>query len=148
MARRTLRRILIVLAGVSLIGVATWLIIRPSAAGTPSSPKLSREAMAPEGVRVRVQVVNASSVRGLARRATQVLRDHGFDVVEAGTGTEAQSIDSVLVLDRSGHPDWAQRVGLALGGARIESRPDSSRYLDVTVFVGRSWRPPAQPFYP
>jgi hypothetical protein len=104
--------------------------------------------MAPEGVRVRVQVVNASSVRGLARRATQVLRDHGFDVVEAGTGTDAQALDSALVLDRSGHPDWAQRVAKALGGARVESRPDSSRYLDVTVFVGRSWRPPAQPFYP
>lgn len=104
--------------------------------------------MAPSGVRVRVQVMNASSVRGLARRATQLLRDRGFDVVEAGTGAGADQLDSVLVLDRSGHPDWAQRVAKALGGARVESRPDSSRYLDVTVFVGRTWRPPAQPFYP
>ena len=104
--------------------------------------------MAPPGVRVRVQVVNASTVRGLARRATQLLRDRGFDVVEAGTGTGAEQLDSTLVLDRSGHPDWAHRVAAALGGARVEARPDSSRYLDVTVFVGRAWRAPALPFYP
>ncbi len=148
MARRTLRRILIVAAGLALIGIATWLVVRPGRSGPAAAPKLSPESMAPEGVRVRVQVVNASNVRGLARRATLLLRDHGFDVVEAGTGTEAQSLDSALVLDRSGHPDWARRVAAALGGARVESRPDSSRYLDVTVFVGRTWRAPPQPFYP
>ncbi len=148
MARRTLRRILIVAAGIAVVGTAIWLGMRRGGAEAPSAPKPRAEAMAPEGVRVRVQVVNASSVRGLARRATQVLRDHGFDVVEASTGTGAESLDSVLVLDRSGHPDWAQRVAVALGGARVESRPDSSRYLDITVFVGRSWRPPPQPFYP
>ena len=35
-----------------------------------------------------------------------------------------------------------------LGGARVESHPDSSRYVDVSVLVGAGWRPPAQPFYP
>jgi hypothetical protein len=98
------------------------------------------------GQRVRVQVLNATTTRGLARRATMALRDRGFDVVE--TGTSATQLDSTLVLDRSGHPDWARRVSDALGGARIEARPDSSRYLDVTVLIGRSWRPPSEPFYP
>lgn len=148
MARRTLRRIFIVAAGIAVVGAVIWLGMRRVGTEAPSAPKPRAEAMAPEGVRVRVQVVNASSVRGLARRATQVLRDHGFDVVEASTGTDAESLDSVLVLDRSGHPDWAQRVAAALGGARVQSRPDSSRYLDITVLVGRSWRPPPQPFYP
>ena len=74
------------------------------------------------------------------------LRDRGFDVLEIGTAPE--QLDSTVVLDRSGHPDWAQRVAKALGGARVESRPDSSRYLDVTVLLGRSWRAPAKPFYP
>ena len=27
-------------------------------------------------------------------------------------------------------------------------RPDSVRYLDVTVLVGGDWRPPPLPFYP
>lgn len=101
---------------------------------------------APAGVRIRVQVLNGTDVRGLARRATLMLRDRGFDVVE--TGNADSSYDTTLVLDRSGHPDWAARVGQAMGGARVEARPDSSRYLDVTVLIGRSWTPPAEPFYP
>jgi hypothetical protein len=101
---------------------------------------------APQGQRIRVQVLNATTTRGLARRATMHLRDRGFDVVEMGTSGD--QLDSTLVLDRSGHPEWAKRVADALGGARVEARPDSSRYLDVTVILGRSWRAPAEPFYP
>ena len=99
-------------------------------------------------MRVRVQVLNATTTRGLARRATELLRDRGFDVVDVGTTPAREQGDSTFVLDRSGHPDWARRVAAAMGGARVISRPDSSRYLDVTVLVGASWRPPAQPFHP
>jgi hypothetical protein len=104
------------------------------------------DAEAPAGVRIRVEVLNATRVRGLARRATMHLRDRGFDVVYVGTSRDAR--DSTVVLDRSGHPDWAALVARALGGARVERAPDSSRYLDVTVLVGTTWRPPAEPFYP
>ncbi len=101
---------------------------------------------APAGVRIKVEVLNASAVRGLARRATMHLRDRGFDVVAVGTSRDRR--DSTLVLDRSGHPDWATLVGNAMGGAAVELRRDSSRYLDITVLIGASWRPPAEPFYP
>jgi hypothetical protein len=74
------------------------------------------------------------------------LRDRGFDVVTYATSATTQ--DSTVVLDRSNHMDWARLVGQALGGARIEARPDTSRYVDVTVVLGTSWRPPPQPFSP
>ena len=49
----------------------------------------SREKQVPasviSGERIRVQVLNATTSRGLARRATFFLRDKGFDVVEIGT---------------------------------------------------------------
>ena len=106
----------------------------------------SANVRAPDGVRVRVEVLNATTTRGLARRATFHLRDHGFDVVYTGTTTPAR--DSTLVLSRSGHEEWAKLVAASLGGARVESRPDSSRYLDVTVLLGGTWRPPAEAFYP
>jgi hypothetical protein len=109
----------------------------------PPSDTLAR---APEGVRVKVHVVNTTRVRGLARRATQYLRDRGWDVVEVGTTTPVR--ERTLVVDRSGHPEWARRVAHAMGGAAVESRPDSSRYLDVTVLVGSTWRPPSEPFHP
>jgi hypothetical protein len=95
---------------------------------------------------MRVEVLNASVVRGLARRATIHLRDEGFDVVQSGTTNERR--DSTLILDRTNHPEWAARAARAMGGARIESRPDTLRDVDLTVLVGAGWRPPAEPFYP
>jgi hypothetical protein len=107
-----------------------------------------RTVRAPEGTRIRVQVLNATETRGLGRRATRHLRDRGFDVVEIGTAPAADRRDSTLVLDRSGHPEWARLVAEVLGGAAVEARPDTSRYLDVTVLLGASYRPPAEPLHP
>jgi hypothetical protein len=129
---------------VVLLGSVAVLVVRH---GRMSGRHLGfGDARAPAETRIRVEVINTTRVRGLARRATMHLRDRGFDVVE--TGTQSKTLDSTLVLDRSGHPDWARLVAGALGGARVEARPDSSRYLDVTVLLGTSWRPPAEPFYP
>jgi len=122
------------------------LAVRGSSTRAPQAVRQRVDAEAPAGVRIRVEVLNATRVRGLARRATMHLRDRGFDVVNVGTSRESR--DSTLVLDRSGHADWAALVARALGGARVEQAPDSSRYLDVTVLVGATWRPPAEPFYP
>ena len=113
------------------------------APGTFDDP--AHNITAPAGVRIKVEVQNATATRGLARQATLYLRDRGFDVVSFGNASERR--DSTLVLDRSGRSDWAALVANAMK-ARAESRPDTSRYLDVTVLVGSDWRPPALPFYP
>lgn len=145
MERHPLRRIAVI--GLAVVLLVAAIATRSALRHRPTPPRApAPDVNAPENTRVRVQVLNATNTRGLARRATTHLRDRGFDVLEIGTWN--QQLDSTLVLDRSGHPDWAKRVADALGGARIESRPDSSRYLDVTVLLGRSWRPPSQPFYP
>ena len=90
---------------------------------------------APVGVRIRVEVVNTTKVRGLGRRASQLLRDQGFDVVQVSSGAPLR--DTTLVLDRSNHPAWATAVAQIMGpAARSEARTDSSRYLDVTVLLG------------
>jgi LytR cell envelope-related transcriptional attenuator len=101
---------------------------------------------APPAERVRVEVLNATNVHGLARRATQYLRDRGFDVVASGTARD--QLDSTLIVDRTNHPVWAGRIARAFNGARVQLKPDSSRYVDITVLVGATWRPPAEPFYP
>jgi hypothetical protein len=114
--------------------------------GRSESRPAPARVRAPEGERVRVQVLNGTTVRGLARRATMLLRDRGFDVVE--TGTVKSTHDTTVVLDLSGHPEWAARVARVLAPARVVSRPDSSRYLDIAVVLGTKWRPPSQPFNP
>lgn len=100
----------------------------------------------PESVHVRVEVLNAAGTKGLARQAMFAMRDAGFDVVSYGNATESQ--DSSLVLDRSGHADWAALAVKALGAARAEARPDTSRYLDLTILIGRRWTPPGEPLHP
>ena len=144
--RATVRRAGIIAVGLLVIATAAF-VARYALAGSD----LADRGPIPDvndstGQRVRVQVLNATTTRGLARRATMLLRDRGFDVVEMGTSPT--QLDSTLVLDRSGHPDRARRVAEALGGARVEARPDSSRYLDVTVIIGGGWRAPAEPFHP
>jgi hypothetical protein len=137
MTRRTL--------SIALFG---FVAVAATAAALPARRSIVRSAIhnGPSNPRVRVQVLNATRTRGLARRAMLYLRDQGFDVVEVGTTSAIR--DTTLVLDRSRHPEWARNVATSLGAARVETRPDTSRYLDVTVLVGSSWRPPAQPFYP
>jgi len=137
MTRRTL--------SIALFG---FVAVAATAAALPARRSIVRSAIhnGPSNPRVRVQVLNATRTRGLARRAMLYLRDQGFDVVEVGTTSAIR--DTTLVLDRSRHPEWARSVATSLGAARVETRPDTSRYLDVTVLVGSSWRPPAQPFYP
>ena len=128
-------------AAVVLVAAFVWV----RATGGSSGSDRPRPIV-PEGVRIQVEVLNATRTRGLARRATFALRDAGFDVVRFTSDTAQR--DSTLVLDRSGHADWAALVVRALGTGRVETRPDSSRYLDVTVLLGSDWRPPPKPFYP
>lgn len=132
-----------------VVVIGAWGTVRRRRAGASAeAPRAAtpKGARAPDSVRVRVQVLNATAVTGLARRATMVLRDHGFDVVE--TGNTKGPLDTTLVLDLSGHPDWAQRVAAVMAPARVQTRRDTSRYLDVAVVIGTTWRPPSEPFYP
>ena len=132
----------LVLAGA---GYFAWRRFRSTDAPKPAVAEFAPNARAPQGVRIKVEVLNATTTKGLARKATTYLRDRGFDVVLIGTSREQR--DKSLVLDRSRHPDWAGLVAAAFG-ATVQEKPDSVRYLDVTVLVGADWRPPPLPFYP
>jgi hypothetical protein len=136
---------------VVLSGSTAWVLRARRAVARPTVSVLTRstvpgDARSPRDVRIRVQVLNTTRTRGLARRATRLLRDQGYDVVEMGT--TSPTVDTTLVLDRSGHPEWSAAVGKVLKPSRVLSRPDSSRYLDVTVLLGSTWRPPAKPLDP
>jgi len=136
---------LVAVIALIVAGLVIVMAMRSRRPGAPPPPPPA-QVRAPDSARVRVQVLNGTKVRGLARRATLLLRDRGFDVVETGTINDAR--DTTLVLDVSGHPDWANRVAKLFPPSRVQARTDSSRYLDVVVVLGASWRPPAQPFYP
>ncbi len=132
----------VVLAAGIFIGsaVSQWSPLPPQERVAPPP----RNATAAGLGRVRVEVLNAGGNEGMARLATDHLRDRGFDVVYFGNA-EAFGRDSTMVLDRTSRPQAAAAVGRALGTDWVESRPDANLYLDVTVLLGSEWRPDAIP---
>ena len=137
----------VLLALLVVAGAIVWW--RYGRAPAPAStlaevPRVAR--IVPDSLRIKVEVLNGTDIRGLARRGSFLLRDLGFDVV--GTGNASEPADTTTIYVRSGREDWAQLAASGLGGARVIARPDSSRYLDLTIVLGRTWRPPAEAFHP
>jgi hypothetical protein len=122
----------------ALLGAGAYLVMSRGGAGEVSSSAPAEHRL-PPGERVRVEVLNAAGVPGIARDATRRLRDGGFDVVYFGNAPTF-AIDSSLVVERAGGAEGARRVARALEIDRVESRPDTSLYLEVTVILGRDWR--------
>jgi hypothetical protein len=103
----------------------------------PASDAAAEPIAVPDS-RVRVQVLNGSNRSGLARLATDQLRDAGFDVVSIGNASSPATTS--VAFDRAGTPEIAQRVAAALGITRVESRPDTALYLEVTVILGPDFK--------
>jgi hypothetical protein len=143
-----MKKILIATGSALLVVVlsASAVVAHARRAPTPLLAALADVPRAPEGARIRVQVLNTTKTNWLARRATRLLRDRGFDVVEIGT--VGPTIDTTVVLDLSGHPAWADAAAKVMAPARTRVRADSSRYLDITVLIGSTWSPPAETLYP
>src|SRR5687768_708354 len=108
----------VMIAGVAVIllivVLGAWLQFRSSTTGAGRSARelFTPQERAPEGVRIRVEILNATATPRLALTATRLLRDRGFDVVSIGNSPPR---DSTLVLDRTSHPEWARLVASVLG---------------------------------
>ena len=124
---------LVLLLGAVLVGVVS-MVGQWWSGAEPVRPA----AELPPGERVRVEVLNAAGIPGLARTATDRLRDAGFDVVYFGNN-RGFAPDSSLVLDRVGKRALADDVARAIEIPRVASRPDTSLYLEVTVVLGKDW---------
>jgi hypothetical protein len=92
----------------------------------------------PERSLGRVEVLNASGRGGMARAATQQLRDGGFDVVFFGNASGFDG-DSSVVIDRIGDDVVARAAARRLGITRVHTQRDTTLFLDATVIVGRDW---------
>ena len=141
MGRRV--RALVLVAALPAVGVFAGSAISQwwSVPGSAEAAGTARAVLRPRE-RVRVEVVNAGGRANMARAATDVLREGGFDVDTMGNaGTFDQ--DSSVVLDRVGRLDLARGVADALGIRQVRSEPDSNLFVDVSVRLGGAWDPPA-----
>ena len=91
--------------------------------------------------RVRVEVLNAGGRSGMARAATQTVREGGFDVVYFGNAADFGS-DSSVVIARVDEVGMARAVADLLGIRTVLSQPDSNLFVDVTVRIGEAWTRP------
>lgn len=133
-------------AGIFLTFLVVAALVGSLAAGVmagrsgSAAPLADRPARPVPAERVRVEVLNASGVPGLAARGRTHLRDFGYDVVQIGNAS-GFAPDSSVVLDRVGRMELARAVADAAGIPRVFARPDSNLYVDVTVVLGRDWSP-------
>ncbi len=125
------RRLLLTLvAGVLvLLVLGTWWMLRVP-------PDVSTLRIPGEGNRITVEVLNGTTVNGLARQVTRQLRRWGIDVVYFGS-TASPDADSTLVIARRGDTAAAGIVRNALGVGTITDEPSAQLLLDVTVVLGR-----------
>ncbi len=91
------------------------------------------------------EVLNATNRSRLARNATRLLREHAVDVVYYGNAAEPRATTQIVVL--RGSTDKAEQVRAVLGAGRISVALDSSRLLDVSVYLGRDFSFPLN-FHP
>jgi len=109
-------------------------------ANQPAPQRLSNDSAAAGPVREargRVEVLNGAGKAGLAKLATEKLRDAGFDVVQFGNARRAT--DSSSVMDRVGNLEVANAVGQALGITNVKTVIDTTRFVDATVVIGKDW---------
>jgi len=88
----------------------------------------------------RIEILNGTDQRALARNGTRVLRAAGFDVVSFGNAPEPR--DSTLILVRPSQPGLGDRLRRALGTGDVRPMEDSTAYVDATVILGRDYRLP------
>lgn len=133
---------LIVISLVLVVGafagsaLSQWWQAGPQPGALPAIPGVPARLNA----RVRVEVLNEGGRENMARRATDALRDRGFDVVYYGNGADFGR-DSSVVVARTGEVEWARAVADALGIREVREERDDNLYLDVTVLLGAAWEP-------
>jgi len=123
---------------VGAFAASLWLEVRRDAASAPEGPPGRWHGRA-----IRVEVINGAGVRRLARRATEHLRELGFDVVYYGNAEQFDR-DSSVAIARTDSIEPARRVADALGVLRVERRVDHNLFLDVSLILGRDWVEPRQ----
>ncbi len=140
------------LAGVVLLLLVVAVLVGSLVAGigrdgkplvpVGGAPRADVPLAEPAPGRVRVEVLNAAGVPGLAREIKTLLRDRGFDVVSFGNARGVAG-DTSRVIDRVGNPDAARQVADALGVSRVVTERDSTLMVDASVVLGKDWRRPA-----
>lgn len=99
----------------------------------------SGEEFADESITISLEILNGTSVSGLARRTKELYEGYGFDVVSFDNA-DVSDVEHTRVLDRTGNIAVAQRAAGIIRATRIESEPlPGESAIDVTVILGQDF---------
>lgn len=133
------------IAGAALLvavgAVGAWRVHRRPPATDPAVLNLP-----PLPHHVTAEVLNVGRVPGAARVATDLVRHGGIDVVFYGGVDSTDKGDGRnRVLVRRRDTTGVGRVLDAIGPADVVSAPDSTRLVDLSILLGRTFAPPHHP---
>lgn len=91
-------------------------------------------------VYIQINIVNATGIQGLAKKATNYFRDRGFDVVEISTSDSLER--NSYVIDHLSDTISARNVAYALGlsDSAVRHDYDSNLYLRASVVLGKNYQ--------
>ena len=126
---------------VVLLGSAWWGWRQAREPLEPAEDPFARQVELPPEPNpiARVEVLNGAGEPGAAKRAADVLRAAGFDVVYFGNASDFDN-PQTRVIDREGGGLGADSVAGWLRVERLERDPDPTLHLDATIILGDDWR--------
>jgi anionic cell wall polymer biosynthesis LytR-Cps2A-Psr (LCP) family protein len=89
---------------------------------------------------VALEILNGTSVPGLARRAASVFQSFGYEIASLGNADNSDYLNTV-VLDRKGRLEAAQKAAELIRCQRVYSRlaEGGDLTIDVTVILGKDF---------
>ena len=98
------------------------------------------DAFGDQSLTVNVEILNGTSVNGMASRTAQIYRNYGFRISSV-KNAERDDYERTVVLDRRGNTEAARRVAELIRCEQIHSSVDDNRdeTVDVTIILGKDF---------
>jgi hypothetical protein len=99
----------------------------------------SGEDFGDQEITISLEILNGTTVTGLARRTKELYEGYGFDVVSFDNA-DSSDVEHTQVIDRTGNIEFARRTAGIIRATRIESEPlPGESAIDVTVILGQDF---------
>ncbi len=85
-----------------------------------------------------IEILNGTSIDGLAKRTKALYESFGFEVVSFRNADHDAYIET-LILDRKGKPDLANRVAEVIRCEKIFTKLDPDSNADFTLILGKDF---------
>jgi calcineurin-like phosphoesterase len=96
--------------------------------------------------KIRIEVLNGTTIKGLAEKTAEFLRKKGFDVVRYGNASK--EIVETVIIDRV-DPELknATLTRDIIRQGKISFEPHPLRLFDVTIVLGSDFKVKREPFF-